>query len=93
VRPTRTVEYIAFLHRDQGSYDVSFPDFPGIITAGRTLEEAQERAPEALQLHVEGMEDDGLPIPEPSSMAAAMDHEGYANSVTFEVAVEVGGEE
>jgi predicted RNase H-like HicB family nuclease len=43
------MEYIAYLHKDRGSdYGVSFPDFPGCITAGKTLEEASRLAPEAL---------------------------------------------
>ena len=38
------MEYIAYLHKDKGSdYGVSFPDFPGCITAGKTLEEARKR--------------------------------------------------
>lgn len=61
--------YIALLHKEKGSdYGVSFPDFPGCVTAGRTLEEARKLAPEALALHVEGMIEDGAEIPAPSSL-------------------------
>ena len=43
------MEYIAYLHKDRKSdYGVSFPDFPGCITAGSTLEEARRMAAEAL---------------------------------------------
>jgi len=43
------MEYIAYLHKDRNSdYGVSFPDFPGCITAGSTLEEAHKMAAEAL---------------------------------------------
>src|SRR5213082_2505660 len=43
------MDYIAYLHKDRKSdFGVSFPDFPGCITAGRTLEEARRRAAEAL---------------------------------------------
>jgi len=39
------MEYIAYLHKDKNSdFGVSFPDFPGCITAGKTLEEARELA-------------------------------------------------
>jgi predicted RNase H-like HicB family nuclease len=63
------MDYIAYLHKDKDSdYGVSFPDFPGCITAGRTLEEARRMAAEALALHIQGMVEDGIPVPEPSKL-------------------------
>ncbi|MGA9011239.1 MAG: type II toxin-antitoxin system HicB family antitoxin [Acetobacteraceae bacterium] len=65
--------YIALLRKQPGSdYGVDFPDFPGCITAGRTLEEARRMAGEALAFHVDGMREDDEPIPPPSSMDAIM---------------------
>ena len=59
--------YIALVHKDEDSrFGVSFPDFPGAVTAARILDEALERAEEALALHVEGMAEHGEPIPPPS---------------------------
>jgi predicted RNase H-like HicB family nuclease len=64
-----TMEYIAYLHKDKNSdYGVSFPDFPGCITAGSSLEEARSMAAEALALHVAGMREDGEAIPKPSTL-------------------------
>lgn len=64
--------YIALIHKDEGSdYGVSFPDLPGVISAGATLDEARQMAAEALALHIEGMADEGKPIPEPSSLEAS----------------------
>jgi predicted RNase H-like HicB family nuclease len=66
-------QYIAIIHKDADSdYGVSFPDFPGCISAGETLDEAHRMAAEALQLHVEGMIEDGQAIPEPTGLEAAM---------------------
>ncbi len=66
-------EYIALIHKDAGSdYGVSFPDLPGCVTAGVDLDDARRMAEEALALHLEGMEDDGEPIPEPSSLEVVM---------------------
>ena len=49
------MEYIAYLHKDPKSdFGVSFPDFPGCITAGKTLDGARLMASEALALHVRG---------------------------------------
>lgn len=59
--------YIALVRKKHDSdYGISFPDFPGAVTAARSLDEAVERAGEALALHVEGMAEDGEPIPPPS---------------------------
>jgi predicted RNase H-like HicB family nuclease len=47
------MEYIAHLHKDRKSdFGVSFPDFPGCVAAGRTLEEARRMAIEALAFHI-----------------------------------------
>jgi predicted RNase H-like HicB family nuclease len=63
------MEYIAYLHKDAGSdYGVSFPDFPGCVTAGPTLEEARRMAAEGLSLHIAGMRADGESVPEPSTL-------------------------
>jgi predicted RNase H-like HicB family nuclease len=63
------MNYIAYLHKDRNSdYGVSFPDFPGCVTAGRTLEEASRRAAEVLSFHIAGMLQDGEVIPEPSTL-------------------------
>ncbi len=63
------MNFIAYLHKDKNSdFGVSFPDFPGCITAGSTLEEARKMAAEALGMHVAGMREDRDPIPKPSSL-------------------------
>ena len=61
--------YIGVVHKDaESDYGVSFPDFPGAVTAARTQDEAVEMAAEALALHVEGMLAEGEAIPAPSSL-------------------------
>ncbi|HZZ36442.1 MAG TPA: type II toxin-antitoxin system HicB family antitoxin, partial [Caulobacteraceae bacterium] len=65
--------YIALIHKDADSdYGVSFPDLPGCISAGATLDEASEMAEEALALHLEGMSEAGEAIPEASSLEEIM---------------------
>lgn len=65
--------YIALIHKDSDSdFGVSFPDFPGCITAGSSLQEALALAAEALAGHIELMLEDGETIPEPSDMDAVM---------------------
>jgi predicted RNase H-like HicB family nuclease len=65
--------YIALIHKDPDSdYGVSFPDLPGVITAGSDLDEARKMAVEALAFHLEGMAQDGEAVPEPSSLEEVM---------------------
>jgi predicted RNase H-like HicB family nuclease len=65
--------YIALIHKDPDSdYGVSFPDLPGVITAGSNLDEARKMAAEALAFHLEGMARDGEAAPEPSSLEEVM---------------------
>jgi predicted RNase H-like HicB family nuclease len=66
-------QYIALIHKDANSdYGVSFPDLPGVITAGSDLDEARKMAAEALALHLEGLAEDGEAVPEPSSLEEVM---------------------
>ncbi|HWU63038.1 MAG TPA: type II toxin-antitoxin system HicB family antitoxin [Ensifer sp.] len=65
--------YIGLIHKDADSdYGVSFPDFPGVVTAGPDLDDARAMAQEALALHVDGLIEDGEAIPEPSTLEAIM---------------------
>jgi predicted RNase H-like HicB family nuclease len=49
---------------DGGGYAVSVPALPGCFTQGRTVEEAMERAVEAIGVHIAGLQADGEPVPE-----------------------------
>jgi len=65
--------YIGLVQTDSASdFSLSFPDFPGCVTAGRDLPELPRMAEEALAFHVEGMRDDGERIPEPSTLETVM---------------------
>jgi len=87
------MEYISYLHKDRKSdYGVSFPDFPGCITGGRTLDEARRLAPQALALHIKGMIEDGDPIPEPSTVDDVADDPALKGAVAFLVKVDLGAE-
>jgi predicted RNase H-like HicB family nuclease len=65
--------YIGLIHQDaESDFGVSFPDLPGVVTAGTTLDEARDMAEEALALHIEGLIEDGDAIPEPLSLEEIM---------------------
>ncbi|MCO6186831.1 type II toxin-antitoxin system HicB family antitoxin [Rhizobium sp. L1K21] len=74
--------YIALIHKEDGSdYGVSFPDFPGVVTAGTDLDDARAMASEALAFHVDGLIEDGEAIPEPSTLEAVMADMGNREAV------------
>jgi len=83
------MEYIAYLHKDRDSdYGVSFPDFPGCITAGKTLDEASRLAPKALALHIRGMIEDGDAVPEPSKVDDIAKDAAKHGAIAFMVSVD-----
>lgn len=67
------MRYIAFIHKDPDSvYGVSFPDVPGCISAGDTIDDAVRNAVEALSGHIRMLEADGDPVPSPRDFDAIM---------------------
>ncbi len=80
--------FIGLIHKDADSdFGVSFPDFPGAITAGKTLDEARAMAEEALALHVEGLTEDGEVLPEPSTLEEVMSDPENRSGVAILVSV------
>ncbi|MYB93946.1 hypothetical protein F4054_12480 [Candidatus Poribacteria bacterium] len=68
--------YPIVIHKDRDTdYCVIVPDLPGCITAGDTLDDAQNQALEAIQCHIEGMLLDGEPVPEAKSNVQIMDND------------------
>ena len=83
------MEYIAYLHKDRNSdYGVSFPDFPGCITAGKTLDEASRMAAEALAFHIQGMIEDGDAVPEASKLDEVAANAAKHGAIAFMVNVD-----
>lgn len=65
--------YVALVHKDpQSDFSVSFPDLPGCVSAGETVEAALEEARTALALHLEGMKQDGETVPAPRAIGALL---------------------
>lgn len=63
------MRYVAFIHREADTeFGISFPDFPGCVSIGNTVDEAVRAGCEALALHFEGMVSDGDPIPTPRTI-------------------------
>jgi predicted RNase H-like HicB family nuclease len=83
--------YIALIHKDRGSgYGVSFPDVPSAITVADTLDEAIERAREALAFVAEDWgELTGRPFPEPRSLDALRDDPAFRDDAADAVAAAI----
>ena len=76
--------YIAIVHKDaQSDFGVSFPDFPGCITAGKNIDEAKDMAQEALTLHIQGMLEDGDRLPVPSKLEDIMSDHDFSNVIAY----------
>ena len=73
------MRYVSFIHRDEAGFGVSFPDFPGCVSVGDTVDDAVRRGSEALAFHVEGLVDDGGVIPSPRSIDAIKADPDLAN--------------
>lgn len=62
--------YLVILERAEGSnFSAYVPDLPGCVSTGDTRDECLRNIREANTMHIEGMREDGLPIPEPSTDA------------------------
>lgn len=61
------MRYAIVIEKAERNYAAYVPDLPGCVATGETIEETESQIREAIDLHLRGMREDGLPIPEPSS--------------------------
>jgi predicted RNase H-like HicB family nuclease len=61
------MRYAIVIEKAESNYAAYVPDLPGCVATGFTIEETEQQIREAIDLHLRGMREDGLPIPEPSS--------------------------
>ena len=59
--------YAVVIEQAENNYSAYVVDLPGCVATGATLEEVEQRIREALEFHLDGMRQDGLPLPVPSS--------------------------
>lgn len=61
--------YVGLVHKEEGSdYGISFPDFPGCVSAGSTPEDTFINGREALQFHIDGIVEDNEELPMPQAV-------------------------
>jgi predicted RNase H-like HicB family nuclease len=64
--------FLVIIEKANDNYSAYSPDLPGCVATGGNREEAERNMQEAIELHVRGLREDGLPIPEPNSIAEYM---------------------
>ena len=61
--------YLVVIEKAGSNFSAYSPDLPGCVSTGPTVEEVRKNMEEAIEFHLEGLREDGLPIPPPSSVA------------------------
>ncbi|MBI2831399.1 MAG: type II toxin-antitoxin system HicB family antitoxin [Chloroflexi bacterium] len=61
------MKHLVIIEKADGNYSAYSPDLPGCIATGSTIKEAGKNIKEAMRFHIEGLKEDDLPIPEPTS--------------------------
>jgi predicted RNase H-like HicB family nuclease len=62
------MRYGIVIEKAEGNYSAYVPDLPGCVATGLAAEEAESEIRKAIRFHIEGLRQDGLPVPEPSSI-------------------------
>ena len=61
------MRYAVVIEKAEGNFSAYVPDLPGCAATGSTVEETEQAIREAIQFHLEGMREDGVAIPQPTS--------------------------
>lgn len=78
------VTYVALLHKatkKSTSYGVIFPDFPGCVSSGKTVDAALKNAREGIVFHMEGMLENGDLLPAPTSLEKILSDPDYKDAI------------
>ena len=67
------MRYAIVIEKAEGNYCAYVPDLPGCIATGATVEEVETQIREAIEFHLEGLREDGTPIPPPASRVDYVD--------------------
>lgn len=67
------MKFTVIYEKGQTSWGAYVPDLPGVISVGDSRDEVEQLIQEAIELHLEGMREEGMPIPLPSSFAGVVE--------------------
>jgi len=65
--------YAVVIEKTGTGFGAYVPDLPGCVSTGRTLEETERHIREAIEFHLDGMREDGDPIPEPTTVTVSIE--------------------
>ena len=69
------MRYAVVIEKANANYSAYVPDLPGCVATGPTVEETEQSLREAIQFHIEGLREEGLPVPEPSTRCEYLETE------------------
>jgi predicted RNase H-like HicB family nuclease len=75
---TKATQYAVVYEKTDTGFGAYAPDLPGCVSTGRTLEEAERNMREAIAFHLDGLREDGDPIPEPTTRVGMLQVESAA---------------
>jgi predicted RNase H-like HicB family nuclease len=61
------MRYAVVIEQAEGNYSAYVPDLPGCVATGSTIPEVESQIREAITFHLEGLREDGIPVPRPAS--------------------------
>jgi predicted RNase H-like HicB family nuclease len=64
------MKYLIVIESTSTGFSAYSPDLPGCVSTGTTHEEVERNMREAIELHVEGLREEGYPVPEPGTSSA-----------------------
>jgi len=67
------MRYAIVIEKAEGNYSAYVPDLPGCIATAVTVKAVEEEIREAIRFHIDGLKEDGLPVPSPTSIAEYAD--------------------
>ena len=67
------MKYAVLFEKGPTSWGASVPDLPGCVAVADTRDDVEKLIQKAIELHVEGMREDGLPVPEPQHDVAVVE--------------------
>jgi predicted RNase H-like HicB family nuclease len=62
------MRYAVIIEKANGNYSAYVPDLPGCIATGSTVEHTEKEIHDAIRFHLDGLREEGLPVPEPTSL-------------------------
>ena len=63
------MRYAVVIEKAEINYSAYVPDLPGCVATGATVEDVETEIRDAIRFHIEGLKQDGLPVPSPTSIA------------------------